>query len=124
MTRGVAAGAGAGGSHRVGLGGTAWSVWRDACVRGAGFPADMVLGVCDEALARSADVDGRGPAFDAVFAGAAMRLSRAVAGIHADPVFQEALTWQNPGLAQRLRDAGVGTSRRSKDRGRDLVIAS
>ena len=32
--------------------------------------------------------------------------------------------WQNPGLAQRLAYSGVGTSRRSKDRGRGLVIAS
>jgi hypothetical protein len=88
----------------------------------------MVLAICDEPLARSADLAGTDPAgrlaYDKVYADAAGRLSRAIAGIHADPVFQEAVTWQNPGLAQRLRDAGVGTSRRSKDRGRELVVAS
>ena len=84
----------------------------------------MVLALCDGPLARSADLAGRGPVFDAVFADATMRLSRAIAAIRADPVFQEALTWQNPGLAERLQDAGEGTSRRSKDRGRELVIAS
>jgi hypothetical protein len=88
----------------------------------------MVLAVCDEPLARSAalagaDLAGR-LAYDKVYADAAGRLSRAIADTYADPVFQEAVTWQNPGLAQRLRDAGVGTSRRSKDRGRELVIAN
>src|SRR5580658_3126869 len=114
--------------HRVRLPGTAWSVWRDVCVRSAGFPADMVLAICDEPLARSADLAGTDPAgrlaYDKVYAEAAGRLSRAIASTHGDPVFQEAITWQNPGLAQRLQDAGVGTSRRSKDRGRELVIAS
>jgi Lantibiotic dehydratase, N terminus len=114
--------------HRVRLPGTAWSVWRDVCVRSAGFPADMVLAICDEPLARSADLAGTDPAgrlaYDKVYADAAGRLSRAIASTHGDPVFQEAITWQNPGLAQRLQDAGVGTSRRSKDRGRELVIAS
>jgi len=94
----------------------------------------LVLAICDEPLARSADLAGAdpggaglagpGPAFGAVYAEAAGRLSRAIAGIRADPVFREALTWQNPGLAQRLQDAGAGGSRRSKDRGRELVIAS
>jgi hypothetical protein len=118
----------AGEGHRVRLGGSGWSVWRDVCVRSAGFPAEMVLAVCDEPLARSADRADAEPAgriaYEKEFGAAAGRLSRGIAGIHADPVFEEALIWQNPGLAQRLRDAGVGGSRRSKDRGRELVIAN
>jgi hypothetical protein len=114
--------------HRVPLVGTAWSVWRDVCLRSAGFSADMVLAICDEPLARSVDLAGADLAgrlaYDKVYADAAGRLSRAVAGTFADPVFREALTWQNPGLAQRLQDAGVGAARRSKDRGRELVIAN
>jgi hypothetical protein len=103
-------------------------VWRDVCVRGAGFPADLMLAICDEPLARTADAaaadpSGR-PAFDTAYAAAAGRLSCAVAGIHADPLFQEAITWQNPGLAQRLLDAGVATSRHTKQRARELVIAN
>jgi hypothetical protein len=88
----------------------------------------MVLALCDEPLARSADLVGADPAgrlaYDQAYADAAKRLSRAIAGTYADPVFQEALTWQNPGLARRLQDAGAGPSRRSKDRGRELVVAS
>src|SRR5215471_13949003 len=42
-------------SHRTPLDGTTWSVWREVALRSAGFPADMVLAICDEALARSAD---------------------------------------------------------------------
>jgi hypothetical protein len=87
-----------------------------------------VLAICDEPLARSADLAGADQAgrlaYDMVYADAVGRLSRAIAGTRADPVFQEAVTWQNPGLAQRLQDAGVGGSRRSKDRKRELVIAS
>ncbi|HLK02269.1 MAG TPA: hypothetical protein VKU39_20500, partial [Streptosporangiaceae bacterium] len=78
-----------GAGHLVPLEGTTWSVWRDVCLRGAGFPADMVRAICDEPLARGADLAGRGPAFDAVFADATPRLSGAIAGVHADPEFRE-----------------------------------
>ncbi len=57
---------------------------------------------------------------------AAGRLSRAIAGTYAGPRFREALTWQNPGLAQFLHDhdKGPAAPRRSKQRQRELVIAS
>jgi hypothetical protein len=115
----------------------------------------MVLALCDEPLARSADLAGAdlagpdlagpdlagpdlaGPdlagadpagrlAYDKVFADAAGRLSRGIAGTRADPVFQEALTWQNPVLAQFLQDHGInqGAARRKKDREREQVIAN
>jgi hypothetical protein len=120
----------AGAPHRVWLEGTSWGVWRDVCVRSAGFPADMVLALCDEPLARSADLAGAGPAgrleYDQVYADAAGRLSRGISGVYADVRFREAITWQNPGLAQFLHDhdAGPGAARRSKQRQRELVIAS
>src|SRR5262249_4799089 len=110
----------AGAGHRVPLPGTTWSVWRDVGVRSAGFPAGMVLAICDEPLARSADTAGADPAgrlaYEKEYADAAGRLSRAIAGTFADPGFQEALTWQNPVLAQFLHDhgAGPGAARRSK----------
>src|ERR1700677_4396982 len=109
-------------AHRVPLDGTTWSVWRDVGLRSAGFPADMMLDICDEDLARSADIAG---AYDVVYPDAARRLCHAIAGIAADPAFKEALTWQNPTLARFLENAGVGRlARRSKDRQRELVIAS
>ena len=126
----------AGARHRVPLEGTTWTVWRDVGLRSAGFPADMVAGICDEQLARSADADGAdldgaelaepGPVYEAVYTGATMRLSRAIAAVIADPVFQEALTWQNPGLAQFLQVHSIrqGPARRTKDRDRELVVAS
>src|SRR5215472_29411 len=95
-------------SHLVPLEGTTWSVWRDVAVRSAGFPADMVLAICDEALARSADVvgqlDGGEQAYDVAYADAVKRLSAALAAIAADPAFREAVTWQNPGLAEIALD--------------------
>src|SRR5262249_39032808 len=119
----------AGAGHRVRLPGTTWSVWRDVALRGAGFPADMVLAICDESLARSADLAGADPAgpppYDMAYADAVGRLTRAVAGTFADPGFREAITWQNPGLVQVLQEAGVGAARRlRKDRARELVVAS
>jgi Lantibiotic dehydratase, N terminus len=122
--------------YRVGLGGSGWSVWRDVAVRSAGFPAGMVLGLCDEGLAAAADAagaDGAGDvagreAFGDVFERAAGRLVAGVGEVWADRGFREALTWQNPGLAQFLRDhdpgPGPGVPRRSKQRQRELVIAS
>ena len=108
-------------SHRVPLDGTAWSIWRDVCLRSAGFPADMMLEICDEDLAHSADIAG---AYDVVYPDAARRLCHAIADIAADPAFKEALTWQNPTLARFLEDAGAGRlTRRSKDRQRELVVA-
>jgi hypothetical protein len=94
----------------------------------------MVLAICDEPLARSADLAGADPAgrlaYDKVYADAAGRLSRGIADTYADLVFQEAVTWQNPGLAQFLHDhdAGPGAARRSRQRQRqrqrELVIAN
>jgi hypothetical protein len=114
-------------SHRVRLDGTTWSVWRDVVLRSAGFPAEMVLAICDEPLARGTDRAESGLTDDAAYADAARRLSGAVAATVADPGFREALTWQNPGMVQRLEEwsRGQGPTRRaSKDRGQELMIAS
>jgi hypothetical protein len=87
----------------------------------------MVLAVCDEALARSADLDGQPdggePSYDVAYADAAGRLSRAVSDIAADPGFREAVTWQNPAMAETAL-GGVSAARRSKDRYREVMIVS
>jgi Lantibiotic dehydratase, N terminus len=116
--------------HRITLEATTWSLWRDVCLRSAGLPADMVLALCDEPLARSADLASADSAerlaYEMAYADAVGRLSRGIAGTYAGPVFREALTWQNPVLAQFLHDHGIsqGVARRTKDRERELVIAS
>jgi hypothetical protein len=115
--------------HRVPLEGTSWSIWRDVCLRSAGFPADLVLSLCDDPLAHRADQAAAGPdggraAYDAEFADAAKRLNLVITDLAADPAFQEALTWQNPVLAQLLHDVGVGSARRTKERQRELTIAN
>jgi hypothetical protein len=142
-------------SHRIPLEGTTWSLWRDVALRGAGFPADRVLALCDEPLAHAADLgvaeldkpglagpdgvarrrrprraqaqDAR-PEYATAYPEAVSRLSQAIADAVAEPVFREAVTWQNPRLAQRLQDAaagaGMGAGRRAKDRERELVVAS
>jgi hypothetical protein len=94
----------------------------------------MMLRICDKPLAHSADLApadlAADPAgrlvYDKVYAEATGRLSQGIADVYADPVFQEAITWQNPGLAQFLHDhnAGPGAPRRSKQRQRELVIAN
>jgi hypothetical protein len=90
----------------------------------------MVLAICDEPLARGADLaaaDPAGrPAYDKLYADAVGQLSRGIADTYADPVFREAVTWQNPRLAQFLHDhdEGPGAARRSKQRQRELVIAN
>jgi hypothetical protein len=91
----------AGPAHRVPLGRTGWSLWREGALRSAGFPAAGLLAVCDDDLARAADnADGKVPddALRAVHQAAAARLSAATARIAADPVFREAVAWQNPAL--------------------------
>ena len=116
--------------HLVRLPGTTWSIWRDVGLRSAGFPADRVLAICDESLARSADQAGADPAgsaaYDKAYEDSVVRLSAAMTATIADPTFQEALTWQNPVLAQFLLDHGVDRSRapQSKVRKRELVVAS
>ena len=114
-------------SHRVRLDGTTWSVWRDVALRSAGFPAEMLLAICDERLARSTDEAGTassGLVDEGVYAEAAGRLSAAIGGVKADRAFAEALSWQNPVLAEFLRGTGPGSARRAKDRKREVVVAS
>ena len=118
------------GPHRVSLAGSVWGVWRDVCVRSAGFPADMMLAICDEPLARSADLacadEAERAGLEAAYGQAAGRLARGIAGTYADPAFREAVTWQNPVLARFLHDHdhGPDAARHSKQRQRELVIAN
>ncbi|MFG2109619.1 thioesterase domain-containing protein [Micromonospora chersina] len=124
----AAAGRGtAGGAHRVPLGDTAWSVWRDAILRTTGFPADgldlftapRAAAAADELLATGAGEDRFDKEFDEAVRGAAERISE----LAADPLLREAVTWQNrgalvalDGLARGGADAARNVRRRDRER--------
>ncbi|GHJ55041.1 hypothetical protein Nm8I071_43480 [Nonomuraea sp. TT08I-71] len=117
----------AGGVHRVSLGDTAWSVWRDAILRTTGFPADgldlftapRAAAAADELLATGAGEDRFDKEFDEAVRGAAERIS----DLAADPLLREAVTWQNrgalvalDGLARGGADATRNVRRRDRER--------
>src|SRR5215470_12621372 len=99
--------------HLIPLPGTDWMVWRDAVLRTAGFPAAGLDRFSAPGCAAVADafLDGRASEQDLRWAHAAALTdgSKAAADIAADPLFAEALTWQNPAARLALsvaRSAG------------------
>jgi hypothetical protein len=115
--------------HEIALSGTAWYLWRDACLRSAGFPARRVLALCDDDLAGAADAYGRlpgaRPAYEAAYRAAAARLPRVVADIAEDPLFREAVTWQNPDLVVNCLDKIRAEGPRNvKGRLRELAVTA
>lgn len=121
--------------HSVPLPGTRWTVWRDVLIRSTGFPADgLALFAAPECAATADDfLDGTTgeteftQAMDAALADA----SRAAAKIAADPLFREAVTWQNPAAALHLARLADGAAvrpgknprlERKKRRGRENTL--
>ncbi|MFC5185562.1 lantibiotic dehydratase [Actinomadura harenae] len=92
--------------HSVPLPGTDWTVWEDAILRSTGFPADGLglfsapacAAVADAFLEGRASEDDVARALDTAIADA----GRAALDVAADPLFREALTWQNLGMARQL----------------------
>ncbi|MFC4852123.1 lantibiotic dehydratase [Actinophytocola glycyrrhizae] len=113
------------GEHRIPLGGTGWSVWRDALLRSAGFPADGLTALSAPAAAASADALLRGEdnTFDTDFAAALADGAARVLAVAADPLMREAVTWQNTtalyaldGLVAAGADAPRNVRRRDRER--------
>ena len=123
--------------HTAPLGDTGWRVWRTALLRAAGFPAaglerlravdaaraaDALLGSADAADQSSADQTR----FDQAYEAAVDRLAQAVWEIAGDPLFREALTWQNPSLIgtalDPLRAYGPTGRRNASRRQKETVI--
>src|SRR6266571_9508994 len=100
--------------HLVPLPGSEWAVWRDAVLRTAGFPADGLDRFAAPECAAVADacLSGRSSRqeFESAYAAACADAAVTAAAIAADPLFREALTWQNPVAASVLaalpREAG------------------
>ncbi|MEU5566948.1 thioesterase domain-containing protein [Micromonospora musae] len=115
------------GAHRVPLGDTGWSVWRDAILRTTGFPADgltmlsapQAAAAADELLATGAGEDQ----FDKEFAEAVTAGARQITELAGDPLLREAVTWQNrnvllalDGLHRAGPDAPRNVRRRDRER--------
>jgi hypothetical protein len=123
--------------HLVALPGTEWTVWRDAVLRSPGFPAAGLDRFAAPQCAAVADafLDGRatGPELESAHAAALADASKCAADITADPLFREAVTWQNPAMLPVLTSvregsetvaAGPETSRRrAKRRSREDTVA-
>src|SRR5262245_17471580 len=88
-------------------GGESFEVWPWACVRSAGFPADMVLELTDPALGALAErvlaeaeeaplpPDARRTLEDA-YTQAERRVAALTRATAREPRFREAVIWQNP----------------------------
>lgn len=114
--------------HRIPLGDTEWSVWREAGLRTPGFPADgldrFAAPECAEAadavLAAEADATLADPAlFDKAFAAAVDAGDEQIRRITGDPLVREAITWQNADLLRRLDSQ---TRKRTEVRRRREVV--
>lgn len=94
--------------HLVSLPGTEWTVWRDAVLRSAGFPAAGLDQFTAPACAAVADAFLAGQAsreeLESAHAAALAQARQTAAQIAADPLFREAVLWQNPAIVDRLTD--------------------
>jgi surfactin synthase thioesterase subunit len=97
-------------AHRVPLGQTGWWVWKDALLRGTGFPADGLAAFTAPATAAAADalltadtstLDSKAR-FDAAFTEAVSAGAAQARRIAADPLFREAVTWQSSNALSAL----------------------
>ena len=117
-------------SHLVPLPGSEWALWRDAQLRSAGFPAAGLdrFSAPECAAAADAFLGARAERADleAAYAAAVAQGSTVVAEIAADPLFREALTWQNPRAAARIAtEAPTGQSawqRRNRTKAKENLI--
>ena len=115
--------------EHIPLGGTRWRLWRDVAVRGAGFPARWFLALCDTELATAADSAVGDPSreddYDQRWSSSVQRLSGAVSEVAAEPLFREAVAWQNPRLvADCLDKVARGEPRNRRGRYHELAVTS
>ncbi|MBO4206787.1 thioesterase domain-containing protein [Micromonospora echinofusca] len=115
------------GTHRVPLGDTGWSVWRDAILRSTGFPADGLTELAAPEAAAAADhvvATGSGAdLFDKEFAEALRAGGARLTALAGDPLVREAVTWQNTnalpaldGLVAAGPDAPRNVRRRDREK--------
>ena len=117
-------------SHVIPMPGTGWTIWRDAVLRSAGFPAAGLdrfsapgcAAVTDAFLGGKADRAELEEAYEAALA----KASTVAAEIAADPLFREALIWQNPSVAAHIvrpwRAGDSAKRRRQRMKARENAI--
>ncbi|MEU4680992.1 thioesterase domain-containing protein [Micromonospora sp. NPDC023737] len=117
------------GAHRVPLGDTGWSVWRDAVLRTTGFPADgltafsapQAAAAADELLATGSGVEH----FDKEFAEAVAVGVERLSELADHRLLREAITWQNRNMLaalDALRRDGADAPRNARRRERERVL--
>ncbi len=118
------------GKHLVPLADTGWHTWQTALLRTTGFPASGLNRLADAELAATADAHLRGEADEAAYATAftqaGERTSAHIWAIADDPLFREAVTWQNRTAlhaVEGVRKQGAVAARNSKRRQREETIA-
>ncbi|MDP9845615.1 hypothetical protein J2853_004826 [Streptosporangium lutulentum] len=111
------------------LGDTGWSVWTDALLRTTGFPADGLNAFAAPSAAAAADdlLTGHGStdAFDKALTEAITTGAQKICDIAADPLFREAVTWQNPGVLvalDGLLTGGPHATRNVRRRDRERAV--
>jgi hypothetical protein len=116
--------------HLVPLVDTDWMAWRSALLRTTGFPVDGLGRLCARDAAQAADAclagSVSGAQYGQVFAAAQARTSGEVRAIAAEPLFREAITWQNPSVLTALdglRKTDPGRPANRRQRQRERVIA-
>lgn len=117
------------GEHLVPLGDQGWMVWREAVLRAAGFPAEDITRLSAPALAAVADAHLDGAATDAdvrsALDTATAATSKVIHELAGDPLFREAVTWQNLNAMIALdavRRGGPDERPHVKRRAREQVI--
>ncbi|MEU6205015.1 thioesterase domain-containing protein [Micromonospora musae] len=117
------------GRHRVPLGDTGWSVWRDAILRTTGFPADgltmfsapQAAAAADELLATGSGAEQ----FDKEFAEAVTVGAQRLSGLADNQLLGEAITWQNRNVLtalDALRRGGADAPRNARRRERERAL--
>lgn len=90
-----------------------WALWRDVCLRGTGFPVDLLTTLGDGTTE---------------YAAAVGRLTRGVRAVAQLPAFREAIAWQNRQVLANGLDALVrrdpGAARNADHRRRETLVAT
>jgi len=118
-----------------------WALWRTVCLRGAGFPIQLLAALGDADLARFADevlaADASDPAavsqaesdYATEFTAAVRRLSASLHEAAVQPTLREAVAWQNrhaltTGIDPLVRRGPEPAKRNGQHRQHEALVAS